>query len=389
MAANKTKTKIGIYLCAILMMGAIAVSSNIANIATALDLTTTEAVTWIVSIPCLVVIPITLISGWLMRYVSKKILMIIGILCWLVGGCVPYFMDALGGIIAMRFVFGVGIGLVQTLCSALVAENFPEENERAKVLGTMNSFQMLGAIIFSIVSGYLGAIAWNVAFLVHLMALVSLVACITCVPNRKPVAATGGEKPKFRATGMMWVWAIAFLIFMVAGQTYSNFASTIITQMNFGGPAEAGYSLAFFAFGGFLMGFLFGNIQKIFGRMTLTVGGVVLAVSYLIMTFAPNLVVSYIGAFICGLAFSICMPCIINGAAGAVDVESSGMAVSIATCCQNVGMTICPYIVTPLGAMMVSSGITAEQGGMVAGVIVIVIMAIIFGIINMRQKASK
>ncbi len=389
MSSGSTKTKIGIYLCAILMMGAIAVSSNINNIAIALDISVTEALTWIVSIPCLVVIPTTLVSGKLMDYVSKKYLMLVGTLCWLIGGCVPYFLTDLTSIIAMRFIFGIGIGLVQTQCPALIAENFTEDNERAKVMGTMNSFQMLGAVIFSIISGSLGAIAWNLAFLVHLMAIVSLIACITCVPNKKPERkTTTGAKAKFQPTGMMWVWAIAFLIFMIAGQTYSNFASTIITQQGLGESAEAGYSLAFFAFGGFLMGFLFAKIQRLCGRMTLTVGGVVLAISYLIMTFAPNLVISYIGAFICGLAFSICMPCILNGTAGAVDVESSGMALSIATCGQNIGSSICPYIVTPIGAMMVSASITAEQGGMIAGVIVVAILSILFAFISMRKKSA-
>lgn len=391
MENNKGKVKVGIYMCALLMMGVIAVSSNIANIIAAFpDANQTQVISYLISIPCIVVIPVTIITGKLMDSIPKKTLMIIGVLCWLVGGVIPYFMDSLTPILVMRIIFGIGVGMVQTLCSALVVENFEDPEERAKTMGNMTAFQMLGAIIFSLVSGNLGKISWNVAFLVHLIAVIPLIASFTCIPYKKPEKVTAaGEKIKFQPTAMMWIWCIAFFIFMISGQTYSNSASSIITELNLGDSAAAGYSLAMFALGGFIMGFIFGKISKICGRMTLTAGCVLLAVSYLIMTYAPNLTLSYVGALICGLAFSICMPCIMNGAGGSVPQSSSGMAVSIATCLQNAGMAVCPYIVTPAGAAMADSmGLTANQCSMLFAVIVVIVLAVVFAIISMRDKKT-
>ena len=374
---NKGKVKVGIYLCAILMMGAIAVSSNLANLIAAFpEANQTLVITYMISVPCLIVIPMTILSGILMRFIPSKVLMILGVLLWLVGGVIPYFMDSLTAILGMRVIFGIGLGLVQSLCSALIVENFEDPDERSKIMGNQTAFQMLGAIIFSIVAGNLGTIHWNIAFLVHLIAVISLIAAIVCIPYRKPQKVTNtGEKIKFQPTGMMWVWCISFFIFMIAGQSYSNFASSIIT---------AGYSLALFALGGLIMGFIFGKIAKACKKLTLTVGCVLLAISYLIMTLAPSLVVSYIGAFICGLAFSICMPCIMTGAGNSVAVTSSAMAVSIATCLQNAGMSICPYIVTPIGTALNASNakFTANQWGMIAAMII----AVVFAIINLKSK---
>lgn len=111
--ANKGKVKVGIYLCAILMMGVIAVSSNIANIIGAFpEANQTMVITYLISIPCLIVIPMTLITGRLMRSVPKKTLMIAGVLLWLIGGVVPFFMDSLNAILAMRVIFGIGLGMV-------------------------------------------------------------------------------------------------------------------------------------------------------------------------------------------------------------------------------------------------------------------------------------
>ena len=84
---SKSKTKIGIYLCAILMMGDIAVSSNLANIMAAFpDTNPNTIVSYMISVPCFVIIIMSLVTGKLMDIFSKRNLMIFVILCWLIGG---------------------------------------------------------------------------------------------------------------------------------------------------------------------------------------------------------------------------------------------------------------------------------------------------------------
>lgn len=144
---NNERVKIGIYLCAILMMGAIAVASNVASIVAAFpEAGQTKVIAYLISAPCLVVILVTLVTGKLMDSIPKKTLMIAGVLFWLIGGVLPYFMESLGLILVMRLIFGIGVGIVQSLCPALVVENFEVPAERAKVMGNMTAFQMLGAV---------------------------------------------------------------------------------------------------------------------------------------------------------------------------------------------------------------------------------------------------
>ena len=390
---NKNIVKIGIYACALLMMGAIAVASNLANIMAAFpEVSPTTIVAYMISIPCLIVIPVTIITGKLMDKIAKKTLVIVGILFWLVGGVIPFFLSSLTTILVLRCVFGIGLGMVQTLCAALVVENFEDADDRNKTMGTMTAFQMLGTIIFSLVAGNLGAISWNVAFLVHLIAVISLIGAIVCIPYKKPEAvSSSGEKTKFQPTSLMWIWTIAFMVVMIGGQTYANSASALITELGLGNSVAAGYSLAIFAVGGLLMGFGFGKFAQIFKNMTLTAGCVLMAISFAIIVFAPNLAVSYIGAFITGSCFSILMPCIMNGSANSVSQSSSGMAVSIATCLQNVGMALCPYVVNAGGAMVkanINENLTVNQGALLTGLSILVILAVVFGIINSQNKNS-
>ncbi len=386
---SKTKVKIGIYVCALLMMGAIAVASNIANIISAFpEVAPSTIVAYLISVPCLIVIPITIITGKLMDKYAKKSLMIIGVLFWLVGGVVPYFLANLTAILIFRCIFGVGLGMVQTLCAALVVENFEDPAEMDKTMGTMTAFQMLGTIIFSLVAGVLGGIGWNIAFLVHLIAVVSLIGAVVFLPYKKPeTVEKGGEKAKFVPTTSMWIWVVAFLVFMVGCQTYANSASSIITEMGLGSSAEAGYSLAIFAVGGLIMGFIFGKVAEILKSATLSVACIVMACAFAIIIFASNLILSYVGAFLVGFSLSVCMPCLMNGAASSVSRESSGMAVSLATCSQNIGMAIWPYVVSPLGVVVVGgSAFTTNQGAFFVGIIVLVTLAVVFFALNRKNR---
>ena len=134
---NKSRIKIGIYGIGILMMGVIGISGALTAIGAHFPDASQTMIQNLISIPCLVVIPVTLIVGKLMDSVSKKLLSIIGILCFLIGGFLPALMSSLTVILVLRGILGIGIGIVQCVSSALVAENF-EGPERDKVQGNLN-----------------------------------------------------------------------------------------------------------------------------------------------------------------------------------------------------------------------------------------------------------
>ena len=389
---QSSSAKIGIYLSAILMMGVIGVSSSLSTIGANFPNLDQTAITNLISVPCLVVIPVTLIAGKLMDFIAKKTLVITGILLFILGGVLPAFVTDFSTILVLRGVFGVGIGLIQVLCSALVAENY-DGAARDKVMGTMNSFQMLGCATMSLVGGYLGSLGWNIVFYVHLLGVVSLISAMIFIPYRKPLGnsiSDATEKPKFKITNACIGWIAFMFIFFIGGQIFSNSVSFLVTELGIGSAAEAGFTLTFFALGGFIMGFIFGKINAVFRHATLSFGFLMLAASYLIMALSSSIVAIYAGALICGLAFSICMPCIMVGTANSVDAASAGMAIAIATCFLNLGMTLSPYIANPIGATLsVSTGYNANQMTIIFGAVMIGLFGIIFLIKGIRDNKVK
>ena len=107
MLKSKGKIQVGIYLISILMMGVVGIASAISVIgANFPELSQTDVQT-LISIPCIIIIPVTLIVGKLMQVMSKKLLAIIGIILFLIGGLVPAFMTSFLALQILRGVFGV------------------------------------------------------------------------------------------------------------------------------------------------------------------------------------------------------------------------------------------------------------------------------------------
>ncbi|MBQ3323073.1 MAG: MFS transporter [Firmicutes bacterium] len=360
---SKTRIKIGIYAMAVLMMGIVGVSGSLTVIGAHFPNASQSMIQSIISIPCLAVLPTTILSGKLMEVMPKKTLGIIGMLIFLAGGVVPVVMTSLPLILLLRALFGIGVGVVQAVASALVAENFFGP-ERESVQGTMTSAQMLGCAVMVFAGGWLGDLAWNASFLVHGIAILSLIVAFVCLPLvRTPKQGKRGEedfaeesdragRQKTYLNKSSWSWAgITFALF-IGVQVYTVYISYVLSEKAIGGAAESGATVAVACVGGFIMGVLYGKLAGRAGDLTFAIGLFIMALSYLILAFAGSMFVIYIGGFVYGIAMAICMPAAFVNTANSVDAFSSAMALSITMCAQNLGQFVCPYIMNFItGAM--------------------------------------
>lgn len=381
MLKSKGKIQIGIYLVSVLMMGVVGIASALSVIGSNFPELSQTDVQTLISIPCIVIIPVTLIVGKLMQVMSKKLLALIGIVLFLVGGVVPAFMTSFVALQVLRGVFGAGVGILQVVSTALVAENF-EGAERDRVQGNLQAFQMLGCAIMVFVGGWLATLGWNVVFYVHLIGVISLLAALVCLPNVKPSAPAkaAGSAPaeKGKLTGKMWVWMIIAFFVFCTGQIYSNGNAYLLTEKGIGDSAASGLGMAFFCAGGILMGLFYGKLATALKGYTMGVGFLVMALAYAVMALAPSIVVFYIGCLVFGLGMSVVMPGVFLNVGNSVGPAAVGMALSIATCVQNFGQFCSPYLVNPVAQALggeapnVASFYVAAGVGALLGVIMLI-----------------
>jgi len=353
MEKSKKKIQVGIYLISILMMGVVGIASSLSVIGSHFSGLSQTAVMSMISIPCIVIIPVTLLVGKLMQVMSKKNLSVIAIVLFLIGGVLPAFSSSFALILVLRGVFGAGVGILQVVSTALVAENF-EGAERDRVQGNLQAFQMLGCAIMVFVGGWLGSMGWNTVFFVHLIAVISLIAALVCLPNVKPsaqtAAAAGAPAEKAKLTGGMWAWMIVSFFIFCIGQIYSNGNAYVLTEKGLGNSTASGLGMAFFCAGGILMGLFYGKLAKATGAYTMGIGFFGMALAYLLMACASGIALFYLGCLIFGLGMSVVMPGLFLSVGKSVAPAAVGMALSIATCVQNFGQFCSPYIVNPITA---------------------------------------
>lgn len=353
MEKSKGRIQAGIYLISILMMGVVGIASSLSVIGSHFSGLSQTAVMSMISVPCIVIIPVTLLVGKLMQHFSKKSLALGAIVLFLVGGVGPAFVPSFTAILVLRGIFGAGVGTLQVVSTALVAENF-DGAERERVQGNLQAFQMLGCAVMVFVGGWLGSLGWNTVFYVHLIALVSLIAAIICLPNAKPAAGraadTAAPREKAKLTGKMWVWMVVAFFVFCTGQIYSNANAYVLVEKGIGDSTASGLGMAFFCGGGILMGLLYGKLSKACGEFTTGLGFFVIALSYLVMAVAPSIAVFYAGCLVFGLGMSIAMPGVFLNVGRSVAPAAVGMALSIATCVQNFGQFCSPYLVNPVTA---------------------------------------
>ena len=391
MDQTKGKIKLAIFSFAILMMGIMGISSGLSVIAQHFSDVSQTSIQLLITLPCIVIIVINLIVGKLQEYISKKTLILFGILCFLIGGVAPAFVESFPVILVFRGVLGIGVGIVQVLSSALVAEHF-EGDERSKVMGQLSSAQMIGCAIMVFASGYLALAGWNITFYVHLISIISLICVAAFLPNSKPVkaAATEGRptgNPKL--TRAAFGWAITMLLFFIGGLVLASYMAFFVTAHNLGTAAQAGQATMIFAIGGFLMGLVYGKLARFARNASLAVGLFMGVIAYLLVGFAPNIIVVFVGSLIYGFSVTTVFASIMDGTSTSVEPIAVPLAMSIVVCGQNLGSFLCPYIITPIAASM---GADVNKYAFITGAILFGIMgivALIWGIAkNMQTQAA-
>ncbi|MBR3308325.1 MAG: MFS transporter [Lachnospiraceae bacterium] len=380
---SKGRIKIGIFAYSLLAMGAIGLNSVLSDMADYFHVSDTT-IALIASIPCIVIIVVTLFLGKVLEHISQKRVGIFGALCFLVGGLLPLVLDNLILIFICRAVTGIGIAISQVFMASLNAEFF-EEEERPPVQGLASAAQTAGMIIMCLCSGFLATISWRACFLVHLVGLLGLLAMIFCIPDRKPAKKQPEEHKEkshlnIRTFGWFLLMFFIFLIILI----YANNLSFLLVEKGIGTAADTGLALSVYAFGGLLTGLIYGKIDRFLGTWKLPLSMFLLAAMFFITTLAQSMPVIYIGGFIGGVGLSLFFPQIILYTGLSVEPAVIPVAVSLLTCFQNLGQILCPYAINPL-ATMLSNESNVQQIKMYIGMAAFLILAVILLFYSVRR----
>lgn len=201
------------------------------------------------TIPPLMMIPFGLLAGFLVRFMRKKTVILIAIVLEFVGGIAPAIYNKdFTFILASRYVFGAGFGLIFPFLVSVIADLF-KGDERRDMMGYKGSFSALSGIICSLLGGYLASIHWSYAFYGMFIIVPVFFLVLFKMPHPEEHAVEKAEVkapirliPKLNTNG--WVIIGFNLLFNIMMFTYTSNLAIVMAKDKITNPAGAGATLA-------------------------------------------------------------------------------------------------------------------------------------------------
>ena len=252
-----------------------------------------------------------LMNGLIVRFISERNIIILGLLLLAIGGSMPMFLSAFPMIFLARILLGLGIGLINARAINIIG-NFFTGQERVQMMGLRGSAEVLGSAGLTLLVGWLTQFGWQPAFMVYLFALVVLALFLLFVPQEEFVAHSelkNDSGSKVKLDKKMWQMGIylAFLAFFVINvNTFLTIRiPQIVLDKGIGTAQQASLILSLMQIMGILAGTLFSFLVGRLKGWLLAVSYIVFGVAVVGIAFASNLWVLGLGGMVSGFFYSI------------------------------------------------------------------------------------
>ncbi len=252
-----------------------------------------------------------LMNGLIVRFISERNIIILGLLLLAIGGSMPMFLSAFPMIFLARILLGLGIGLINARAINIIG-NFFTGQERVQMMGLRGSAEVLGSAGLTLLVGWLTQFGWQPAFMVYLFALVVLALFLLFVPQEEFVAHSelkNDSGSKVKLDKKMWQMGIylAFLAFFVINvNTFLTIRiPQIVLDKGIGTAQQASLILSLMQIMGIVAGTVFSSLVGRLKDWLLAVSYVIFGLAVIGIAFADNLWVLGLGGMVSGFFYSI------------------------------------------------------------------------------------
>ena len=299
----------------------------------------------IMTMPFLGSLIFSVIAGKLCDYFSKKYITVIGLLIYGIMGLLPGIIDMnLNLILLIRFLTGVGCGLVLPIPNMLVTENYPVGKRRERMLGLNSTFYNLSCIIISIVVGIMLINGWRWAFYSFVFIFVVLIIALGGIPNKKPEAVQKNTGEKVKVPPYAYFMALMMICTMIFTGFITSSIALFVTNEAMAGVAIIGLLLALPGGGAFITSPFYPEILKRFGRFTGAFGCILAAFGFLFAYTANSVPTLIISILFMGLGNGVMMPHVLYSTSTHVTERQRDASMGIVSGCIHAAFVISPFV---------------------------------------------
>ncbi|MDN3233366.1 MFS transporter [Priestia megaterium] len=370
-------------IASLTVMSNSAIAPALGGIADEFSSTSLTTIRLLLTVPTLFIIPSTFLAGHLVKRFPIKVILIIGLTIYSIGGVGGAFCVNLVQLFSTRALLGIGVGLIMPLTTTIVAELY-EGNERTKMMGRVSAANSFGAAISLVACGWLASVEWKYSFLVYILGFLVLIFNLLFLPN---VGVTLGnskrELPQQIFSKNIYLWALGmFLLFIVFYSIPTNI-DFLIEDLKIGNSQTSGIVISIGTITGFIAGVYLNLLIKTLKTFFIPFQLFMLCLGFLLLSKTNNLITVIIGVGVIGFAVGALIPIIFDRVANTQNKESIAKSMAIISSAMYAGQFLSPLMIDYFANLLFFKSVQ-EKYFMQAIIVSILIVTIL--LINLMKK---
>lgn len=307
----------------------------------------------LVSLPSAGIMLTLFLNTFIERFLDERKMIITGLLILSIFGMVPFINQAYPILFISRFIFGMGVGLINAKAISIISERY-HGRERVQTLGFRGSAEVVGTALVTLFVGFLLQFGWTSSFLAYGAGLIVLFLFMTFVPyhqqeesqytqanHKEPL-----QKEEWKLTIILAIVA-AMIVLCNVGVTLripSIVAYTFKDQHN-----SASFILSAMQLVGILAGLTFSGLVHLFKSKLITYSGIAYGFSMMAVALSPTIPLLALSALFSGYTYSTALTMVFQILSAKIPAKRLNQVTSVAVLGCSFGAAITPFALNTIG----------------------------------------
>ena len=307
----------------------------------------------LVSLPSIGIMSLLMFNSVLERFVSERFMIILGLILYSICGLIPFFNQSYNLVFASRFVFGLGLGMMNPRAIAIISERF-QGRERVQMLGYRGSAEVVGMALLTLAVGQLLHFGWTTTFLIYTVGFIVLALYLMFVPYEKNESDKHKHLKSVRKMTRKQINLSIFLAFIAGMIVCANVAITLripslVLQAEIGNAETASWILSCMQLVGILAGVSFASLVSVLKNRLLTVTGIVFGLSQVMIGFSSQIWLLSLSALLAGFAYSVSLTAVFHIVSEKIPTHLVNRATAIVVLGCSSGASVSTFVLSLIG----------------------------------------
>ena len=309
----------------------------------------------LVSLPSIGIMSLLMFNSVLERFVSERFMIILGLILYSICGLIPFFNQSYNLVFASRFVFGLGLGMMNPRAIAIISERF-QGRERVQMLGYRGSAEVVGMALLTLAVGQLLHFGWTTTFLIYTVGFIVLALYLMFVPYEKNESDKHKHLKSVRKMTRKQINLSIFLAFIAGMIVCANVAITLripslVLQAEIGNAETASWILSCMQLVGILAGVSFASLVSVLKNRLLTVTGIVFGLSQVMIGLSSQIWLLSLSALLAGFAYSVSLTAVFHIVSEKIPTHLVNRATAIVILGCSSGASVSTFVLSLIGVI--------------------------------------